>query len=157
MDRFSRNRQSPDGFRRHLQGIAFLIYCEMDMDASALGLRLARLRRQAGLTQAELARRMGTTQPAISKIESGRTFPTIPLLDRFAQATGTVVELKLGAEEGVVISRDERARRSRAALRGYRFNPWDRSPTDAEARSLIADGLTPERFQREEPARTGSS
>ncbi len=36
----------------------------------------------AGLTQTELARRMGTTQPTIAKIEGGGCVPTVDMLDR---------------------------------------------------------------------------
>ena len=36
------------------------------------------LRVDAGLTQVELARRMGTTQSAIARMENGGTRPTLP-------------------------------------------------------------------------------
>jgi transcriptional regulator with XRE-family HTH domain len=116
------------------------------MNAATVGVAFARQRRQAGLTQAELAKRMGTTQTAISKIESGRTLPTIPLLDRLAEATGRpfVLELTGGAK---LPSRKERVARVRRALGDYRFNPWDRSPSSAEIKSLLADGLTREYFE----------
>jgi hypothetical protein len=41
----------------------------------------------------------------------------------------------------------ERRRRVRRVLGDYLFNPWDRDPTPAEARTLVADGLTRERFE----------
>jgi ribosome-binding protein aMBF1 (putative translation factor) len=43
----------------------------------------------AGLTQQELAKRMGTTQPAVARLESGRTRPSIRTLERLAEATGS--------------------------------------------------------------------
>src|SRR5438552_916095 len=46
----------------------------------------ARIR--AGLSQAELARRMKTTQSTIARLESGRGKPSTRTLDRFAKATG---------------------------------------------------------------------
>jgi transcriptional regulator with XRE-family HTH domain len=52
-------------------------------------------RKAAGLSQATLAERMGTTQPAISKVESGRAVPTLGFLERFANALGAPVTLKL--------------------------------------------------------------
>ncbi len=116
------------------------------MNAVALGIEVARRRKQAGLTQAELARAMGTTQSAISKIESGRTLPTIPLLERLAEATGRPIKLVLTGRTKMP-DREERARRVRKVLGDYRFNPWERSPSAAEARTLIADGLTRERFE----------
>ena len=44
-------------------------------------------RSRAGLTQEELARRMGTTQPAVARLESGRTLPSFRTLERLALAT----------------------------------------------------------------------
>src|SRR5215471_15638334 len=47
------------------------------------------LRARAGLTQTELARRMGTTQSSIARIEGGGSLPTLGMLARLAHATGT--------------------------------------------------------------------
>jgi len=47
------------------------------------------LRTRAGLTQTELARRMGTTQSSIARIEGGGSLPTLGMLARLAHATGT--------------------------------------------------------------------
>ena len=43
-----------------------------------------RLRSDAGLTQAELADRMGTTQSAIARMEGGGTRPTLETLEKLA-------------------------------------------------------------------------
>jgi len=58
-----------------------------------------RLRTEAGLTQAELARRMGTTQSAIARIEGGGTRPTLVTLERLAAAVGA--ELVVGVGENL--------------------------------------------------------
>ena len=50
-------------------------------------------RKRAGLTQAEIARRMGTTQAAISRMESGRQLPSTRSLVRFAQATTSRIRI----------------------------------------------------------------
>jgi ribosome-binding protein aMBF1 (putative translation factor) len=47
------------------------------------------VRNRAGLTQAQLARKMGTTQPVVARLESGRTRPSMRTLDRLAEATGS--------------------------------------------------------------------
>lgn len=46
-------------------------------------------RNRAGLTQQELARKMGTTQPVVARLESGRTRPSMRTLERLADATGS--------------------------------------------------------------------
>src|SRR5580658_10771165 len=46
-------------------------------------------RNRAGLTQQQLARKMGTTQPVVARLESGRVRPSMRTLDRLAHATGS--------------------------------------------------------------------
>ena len=46
------------------------------------------LRRKAGLTQTELARIAGTSQPTIAAYEAGRKSPTLQTLSRIARAVG---------------------------------------------------------------------
>jgi transcriptional regulator with XRE-family HTH domain len=47
------------------------------------------VRNSAGLTQQELARKMGTTQPVVARLESGRSRPSMRTLERLAEATGS--------------------------------------------------------------------
>lgn len=60
---------------------------------------LIRARTAANLTQAELAQRLGTTQSAIARLEGGRTSPSISTLKRYAEATGTRLQVGLVAAE----------------------------------------------------------
>jgi len=64
------------------------------MEADAL---VRRARTDAKLTQAELARRLGTSQPAVVKLERPGANPTVRTLDRVLRATGH--RLELGAPE----------------------------------------------------------
>lgn len=50
---------------------------------------LIEARTAAGLTQAQLARRMKTSQSYIARIEGGKVRPSTETLERFAQATRT--------------------------------------------------------------------
>lgn len=52
-----------------------------------IALAVMNARAQAGLTQEELAQKMGTTQPVVARLESGRTQPSMRTLKRLAQAT----------------------------------------------------------------------
>lgn len=63
----------------------------------AIASELIRARARAGLSQAELAARMGTSQSAVARLESGQTLPSTKTLLRFAEATGSKVELRLSA------------------------------------------------------------
>ena len=54
---------------------------------------LIRARSQSGLTQAGIAKRMGTAQSAVARLEGGRSNPSMRTLDRFAKATGTRVRI----------------------------------------------------------------
>lgn len=65
----------------------------------ALARELITARVRAGLTQAELAERMGTTQSAVARIESGRRLPSMKTLLRYAKATGSRPLVKLVAAE----------------------------------------------------------
>ena len=47
------------------------------------------VRNRAGLTQEALARKMGTTQPVVARLESGRMRPSMRTLERLAEATGS--------------------------------------------------------------------
>lgn len=42
----------------------------------------------AGLTQGEVAQRMGTTQSAIARLESGKQAPSLRTVQRYARAVG---------------------------------------------------------------------
>jgi predicted transcriptional regulator len=58
---------------------------------------LLKARLRAGLTQTELAARMGTNQCAVARLESGDTLPSTKTLLRYAQATGSKVRVRLSA------------------------------------------------------------
>lgn len=68
----------------------------------ALARALITARTQAGLTQAEVAKRMQTTQSVIARMESGRVRPTTQTLERFAKATGTKLRISFEVEEAGV-------------------------------------------------------
>ena len=58
-------------------------------DEFAIAKAVITARKRAGLTQMELAQKMGTTQPAVTRMESGRIQPSLRTLRRLAQATGS--------------------------------------------------------------------
>src|SRR5438105_13469522 len=65
---------------------------------------LLRARRQAGLTQAEVAARMGTKTPAVARLEAGggsqRHSPSVSTLRKYARAVGCRLEIRLRPSGG---------------------------------------------------------
>ena len=60
---------------------------------------LLKARHDAGLTQAQVAERMGTQPPAIARLErslaTGKHSPSLATLRKYAEACGKALELKL--------------------------------------------------------------
>jgi len=56
---------------------------------------LVSARTKANLSQAEVARRVGTTQSAIARLEGGGVTPSLSTLRRYAEATGMRLEINL--------------------------------------------------------------
>lgn len=58
-------------------------------------------RSSAGMSQAEVAEKMGTTQSAVARLESGRGkhSPSLSTLRKYAHALGYRIDLKLIKEE----------------------------------------------------------
>jgi ribosome-binding protein aMBF1 (putative translation factor) len=52
-------------------------------------------RQAAGLTQAEIAHRMGTSQSVIARLENARHMPTFDMVARYAAAIGRRVAIHL--------------------------------------------------------------
>lgn len=67
------------------------------MDAEKTGIFIAELRGERGLTQRELADRIGVTDKAVSKWENGRGFPDVAILEALSKELGvSVTELMSG-------------------------------------------------------------
>ena len=76
-------------------------------DEFALASAMVAARARAGLTQEELAKRMGTTQPVVARLESGRVRPSTRTLERYARATGS--RLKVSFEPRLSQTRAKKA------------------------------------------------
>lgn len=58
-----------------------------------LAAALIRARAEAGLTQEQLAKRMGTKQEVVARWEGGKVMPSTRTLARLAKATGTTLRI----------------------------------------------------------------
>lgn len=83
-------------------------------------------RRRAGLSQADLAARVGTTQSAIARLEASRTAPSLERVTELVRACG--FDLRLGlvsyddhdwtiAEQNLPLTPDQRLQRMIAGVR----------------------------------------
>jgi ribosome-binding protein aMBF1 (putative translation factor) len=72
---------------------------EISERRQALGDELAGQRRALGLSQTQVAARMGTSQSAVARLESGSADVLVSTIDRYASALGWRLEWTL--EEGV--------------------------------------------------------
>lgn len=64
-----------------------------DCEAQAVAARLRALRQRAGITQADLALRLGTTQSAVARMEAGQRRMSLSTVRRVAEALGCDAEL----------------------------------------------------------------
>lgn len=71
-------------------------YDDLDEEFAFLD-EVLKARAEAGLTQAEVAARIGTTQSAVARLESAesRHSPSIATLQRYAKALGYEVQIRL--------------------------------------------------------------
>jgi len=65
----------------------------MNEVATQIGQRIQELRKEAGLTQKDLAEKCGMTQPNIARIEAGTYATSLDVLSRIADALGKRIEL----------------------------------------------------------------
>jgi predicted transcriptional regulator len=84
--------------RRHQP--VFPGFKEMSERRVALGEALVARRRTLGLSQTEVAARMGTSQSAVARLETGTGDLRLSTLERYASAVGWRIEFVLEEREG---------------------------------------------------------
>jgi transcriptional regulator with XRE-family HTH domain len=94
-------------------------------------------RRRHGLDQAELAKRLGTSQPAISRIECDQVSPTIETLERILNAMGETLHVSTLALAKPVPGGSNQ---SIAELRAdYRLSPEERLAQAAQLSEIATE------------------
>lgn len=86
------------------------------LDSAAL---ISQVRRKAGLSQEELARRAGTSQPAVARYETGRAAPSTSTLLRLLRAGGYDLDVQIRKASVTNLSgkRARKVRRERLAIK----------------------------------------
>ena len=80
--------------KRAEKGEEFVHLMEIEEDKLDVALKLVELRKSAGLTQKQLAQKIGKPQSTISRVETGEMNPSIEL----------VIELAQGLDKKLVIN-----------------------------------------------------
>lgn len=75
----------------------FLSEVDEEAERMALAHKLRALREAAGLSQAALAKRIGTKPPGIARLESGRFAPRLGVLRKIASALGVRLRIQFDA------------------------------------------------------------
>ena len=84
--------------REDIKDPEFKTHYQEERQALKLAIKIAKLRDQKGLSQQELAKLMGTSQQAISRIESGEYEGfTLKTLEKIAEGTGMRVKIEFVA------------------------------------------------------------
>ena len=78
-----------------LPGFREMALRRMSQDRGRRMRELAARRQDAGLSQTEIAARMGTSQSAVARLESGEADVRASTLERYAAALGTEITWKL--------------------------------------------------------------
>lgn len=93
LDKLARKDETHEERKRHDQrraGMRAALYT---------GIAIRDAREEAGLSQTELAARVGMAQSALSRIEAGRANLTLGTLQRVADALGVPLKLSVGSHE----------------------------------------------------------
>lgn len=81
--------------REDLKDPEFKARYREERQALKLAMKIIKLREKKGLSQQQLAKLMGTSQQAISRIESGEYEGfTLKTLEKLAEATGTQLKIE---------------------------------------------------------------
>jgi transcriptional regulator with XRE-family HTH domain len=95
-------------------------YDQLDEEFAFLD-EFLKARSSAGITQAEVAQRIGTTQSVIARLESGggKHSPSLATLQKYARALGCRLELRL-INEMKVSKNENRTLRSAGRAKAHR-------------------------------------
>jgi DNA-binding XRE family transcriptional regulator len=80
-----------------LPGFREMAIRHMSAERRRLVRELAEQRRSAGLSQTEVAARMGTSQSAVARLEAGDADVRASTLERYAAAIGSEITWRLGS------------------------------------------------------------
>ena len=101
------------------------------------GAALSRARRELGLTQIELAEKLGTTDRSISDLERGKTNPKLDTVAHFSRSLGISIDALIG-----IVPKGDVPSCVRTFFAGMSAEEA-RSPKDGQSRALRGCGQSP--------------
>ena len=103
--------------------------------------RVLLLRKQRGLTQKELADKVGTTQAVISRLESASVKPSLETILKIAEALDAVVNIQVLPIETVRRDKeqDETEDKKRDPLKGILYYDFEHSTLSAEEKWISSN------------------
>ena len=87
VDELEKELQKDPEFRKEL--------AEIEAQRAEFVKAMVAARKKSGLSQAEVAKRMGTTQSVVARLESGAQKPSLHTVERFAAACSMRVKITL--------------------------------------------------------------
>lgn len=101
-----------------------------------LAAALLLLRKQRGLTQKELAEKVGTTQTVISRLESASVKPSLETILKVAEALDAAVDVRLLPVENMRVNSEQNEAETKKTnpLKGILYYDWEQSTLSPNAK-----------------------
>jgi len=81
--------------QERMQDSEFRRYYEYENIIQNIALRIAKIRQELGISQADLAKKLGTKQQVISRIEGGNQNLSVQMLLKISEALGAKINIEL--------------------------------------------------------------
>lgn len=108
----------------------------MEQQKETLGKRIAMLRKEKGLTQEQLAEKVGVSAQAVSKWENDQSCPDITLLPLLADILGVTVDELLGVKpiepHVIILDKDETPHDDQKKGKGKFYWEWNKHRNSAK-------------------------
>lgn len=98
------NKKAPswdDFVQDQMQDREFALAYQIEFDKLQLARKLKNLREISHISQTDLAHMVGTKQPAIARLESGKVTPKLDLLEKIAFALGRTLDIRFTKKSAI--------------------------------------------------------
>jgi len=99
----------------------WLARIDAEIDRAIIAAKVRSAREQAGISQAQLAHKVGTQQPGIARVESGKVIPTLDLLHKIARALEKSLVIGFAPKKGAAKKKQSAAAARKTSPRRRRL------------------------------------